>query len=195
LCSLPYTYNPTRPLTHRPHEAHEPIKTNLQSSTNNLGISLSAEGLGTLNWRTNSTVNNELRQDTKGTRDTKENGVVVLFSEAVVLQQDTGVGIDVGVWVLGLSVLGKDAGGDLVNLADELEHWIIGEMLLGEFTLGDVAGVSLAEDGVAVARNDLAGLEGCPEIFLDLLVAKIGTDGGLHLLEPDEDFLVGPGTC
>lgn len=100
-------------------------------------------------------------------------------------------GIDVGVRVLGLSVLGKNARGDLVNLGDELEHRVVGKVLLGELALGDVTGVSLAENGVAVTGNNTTGLEGGPEVVGDVLVTKVRADLGLHLLEPLEDFLVG----
>lgn len=99
--------------------------------------------------------------------------------------------IDVGVRVLGLSVLGKNARGDLVNLGDELEHRVVGKVLLGELALGDVTGVSLAENGVAVTGNNTTGLEGGPEVVGDVLVAKVGADLSLHLGEPLEDFLVG----
>lgn len=101
------------------------------------------------------------------------------------------MGIDVGVWVLGLAVLSEDAGCDLVDLADELEHGVIGQVLLGKLALGDVAGIGLAENSVAVAGNDLASLEGRPQVVLDSLVAQIVANGLLHLLEPDEHFLVG----
>jgi hypothetical protein len=163
----------------------------LQSSANKLGVCLSAERLGPLDGGTDGTVDDELGKHTERTRDTKENSVVVLLSEAVVLEEDTGVGIDVGVGVLGLAVLGKDAGSDLVNLADELEHGVIRQVLLGKLALGDVTGVSLAEDGVAVSGNDLASLEGGPEVVLDGLVAEVVANRLLHLLEPDEDLLVG----
>jgi len=98
--------------------------------------------------------------------------------------------VDIGVWVLGLSVLGEDAGRDLVDLADELEHWVVGQVLLRKLALRDVAGVGLAENGVAVAGDDLAGLEGRPQIVLDGLVAEVVANGFLHLLEPDEHLLV-----
>lgn len=99
--------------------------------------------------------------------------------------------IDVGVWVLGLAVLGQDTWGDLVDLADKLEHWVFWELALGELALGDVTWVGLPQHGVAVTWNDLAGLEGGPEVLLDLLVREVVADGGLHLLEPVKDLLVG----
>lgn len=101
------------------------------------------------------------------------------------------MGIDVGVGVLGLAVLGKNLGGNLVDLADELEHGILGHLLLGELALGHVAGVGLAEDGVAVTGDDTAGVKGRPEVLGDVLVAEIVTDDLLHLSEPVENLLVG----
>lgn len=101
------------------------------------------------------------------------------------------MGIDVGVGVLGLAVLGEDLGGDLVDLADELEHGVLGEVLLGELALGRVAGVGLAEDGVAVTRNNATGVKGVPEVLGDGLIGEIVTDHLLHLGEPVKDLLVG----
>jgi hypothetical protein len=163
----------------------------LQSSTNQLGVSLSAERLGPLNWGTDGTIDDELRKNTERTRDTKENSVVVLLSKTVVLEEDTRVSINVGVGVLGLAVLGKNTGSNLVDLADELEHGVIGQVLLRKLALGDVARVGLAEDSVAVTGDDLASLEGRPEVVLDGLVAQVVANSLLHLLKPDKHFLVG----
>ena len=66
-------------------------KRGLELSTNELGESLSAERLGALDGRTESTVDDQLGQDTQSTGDTEEDGVVVGLSQAVVLQEDTGV--------------------------------------------------------------------------------------------------------
>ena len=63
----------------------------LELSTNELGESLSAERLGALDGRTESTVDDQLGQDTQSTGHTEEDGVVVGLSQAVVLQEDTGV--------------------------------------------------------------------------------------------------------
>lgn len=88
-------------------------------------------------------------------------------------------------------MLSENTWGNLVDLADELEHWVIWEVLLGERSLGHVSWVSLAEDGVAVTWNDLSSVKGGPEVLLDLLIGKIVADGGLHLGEPVKDLLVG----
>mgnify|MGYP005989195041 CR=1 FL=1 len=157
----------------------------------NLDPLLGREGLGALNGGTNSAVDDQLGKDTNGARNTEEDGVVVGLSQAVVLEQNTRVGIDVGEGVLGLAVLGQNTRGDLVDLADELEHGVLGHLGLSELTLGHVAGVGLAEDGVAVTGNDTARVEGVPEVLGDVLVAEVVTDDLLHLGEPVEDLLVG----
>lgn len=89
-------------------------------------------------------------------------------------------------------MLGQDTWGDLVNLADELEERVIREMAEGEFTLGHVAGVGLAEDGMAVSGHDLAGVQGGPKVVLDGFVAQVVANSLLHLLKPVQNFLVGP---
>lgn len=100
-------------------------------------------------------------------------------------------GVNVGVRVLGLAVLGEDARRDLVDLADQLEHWVVRQVLLGELALGDVSGVRLPQHGVAVTGHDLALLERRPEVVLDGLVAEVVADLPLHVLQPPQHLLVG----
>ena len=144
-----------------------------------------------LNGGANSAVNDELRKDTNGPRNTEEDGVVAGLGETVVLEKDTRVGINVGVGVFGLAVLGEDTRGNLVDLADELEHGVLGHLLLGEGALRSVSGVSLAENSVAVTGDDAAGVESRPEVVSDGLVAEIVANDLLHLSEPVENLLVG----
>jgi hypothetical protein len=151
---------------------------------------VSGERLGSLDGGTEGAVNDELGKDTNGTGDTEEDSVVVSLSETVVLEEDTRVGVNVGVGVLGLAVLGEDTGSDLVDLRDELEHGVVGHLLLGEGALSHVTGVSLSENGVAVTGDDTASVEGRPEVVSDGLVAKIIADRLLELSEPVEDLLV-----
>ena len=99
--------------------------------------------------------------------------------------------VDVRPGVLGLAMLGEDAGGDLVDHVDELEDRVIRQVLLGVLVLRDVARIGLAEHGVAVARDDLAALERVPEERLQLL---LGGDLAAQLLhhvhDPAEHLLV-----
>lgn len=74
-----------------PHVHIMSTKRGLELSTNELGESLSAERLGALNGRTESTVDDQLGQNTQSTRHTEEDSVVIGLSQAVVLQEDTGV--------------------------------------------------------------------------------------------------------
>lgn len=85
----------------------------------------------------------------------------------------------------------QDSWSDLIHLANKLEHWIIWQMTESKLALGDVAGVGLAEDGVAVAGNDLSRLESGPEVVRNSFVTKVATDLLLHFLQPIEDLLVG----
>ena len=162
----------------------------LQSCTNDLSPFLSAERLWSLDGSTDCAVNDELGKDTNGAGDTKENSVVVGLGQSIVLQEDSRVGIDIGVGVLGLSVLSQDTRGNLVDLADELEHGVIGEMLLSKGPLGHVAGVGLAENGVAISRNNLARLKGGPQVVTDGFVAEIVANRSLHFGEPVQHLLV-----
>lgn len=88
-------------------------------------------------------------------------------------------------------MLGQNARSDLVNLADQLEHGIIWKLAESKLTLAGVAWVGFAEDGVAVAWNNLPGVQGGPQITLNGLVAEIVADDFLHLHQPGQDFLVG----
>ena len=111
--------------------------------------------------------------------------------KAVVGEEDTRVGIDVGPGVLGLASLEKDVRNKVVDLANKLEEGVVGEVLQGKLALSGVTGISLTEDGVTVTGNDLTTLEGRPDVLLDGLIGSVLTDLGLHLAQPDKDFLVG----
>lgn len=53
-------------------------------------------------------------------------------------------------------MFGQDAWGNFVDLADELEHRVIREMLEGELALRNIARICLAKDCMSIAWNDLA---------------------------------------
>ena len=148
------------------------------------------EGLGALDRGTEGAVDDELGQDTNGAGHAKEDGVEAGLVQAVVLEQNARVRVNVGVRVLGLAVLRQDARRDLVHLADELEHRVVRHLLLREFALRHVPWVRLAEDGVAVAGHDAARVQRGPQVVRDSLVAEVVANGLLHLGKPVQDFLV-----
>lgn len=87
-------------------------------------------------------------------------------------------------------MLGQNARSDLVDLADQVEHGVVRQLAEGKLALGDVTGVSLTKDGVTISGDDLARVEGGPQVVLDGLVAEVAADGLLHLSEPVEHLLV-----
>lgn len=98
--------------------------------------------------------------------------------------------VDVRIGILGLAVLRQHFWGDLEELADEFEQRIVREVAEGELALGEVAGVCFAQDGVAVAGEDLAIFERRPEVVCYGFVAKVAGDGFLRFEEPVERLLV-----
>ncbi|KAL7546214.1 hypothetical protein ACHAWF_009554, partial [Thalassiosira exigua] len=135
----------------------------------------------------------QLTQSSHGPRHPEQHRVVPKLGEAVVPQQHARVGVDVGVRVANLPVLGQDPRHDLVDGVDDLEEGIVGHVLQPELALAGVSGVGLAEDGVAVARDDLLGVERLPREFGDgvgvhffSLLVELGLEG----LDPLEDLLV-----
>ena len=75
--------------------------------------------------------------------------------------------INVGVGVLGLAVLRQDARGNLVDLADELEHRVIWQLAKSELPLRDISRISLSKDRMTIAGDDTAGVQGRPQIICD----------------------------
>lgn len=113
------------------------------------------EGLGTLDGQAESAIPDEGGEHAEGTGHAKQYGVIVHLLHAVVLQQDTGVGIYIGPGVLDLAGFGKDWGHHLVDLGDKLEQLIVGQMLEGELSLAGVTRIGLAEHSMAVAGHNL----------------------------------------
>lgn len=81
----------------------------------------------------------------------------------------------------------------MVELVNHAEDGILGDLWVGytELLQGLEARVRLAEDGVAVTRNDAARLEDGPQMVDDLLVGGCVSDLLLHGKDEREDLLVG----
>lgn len=79
----------------------------------------------------------------------------------------------------------------MVQLGDQTEERIIGQVLQGEFTLSSVTRISLTQDSVTVTRDNLTTVQSIPQVLLDLFFGSINTNGILKLQGPTQDFLVG----
>lgn len=90
-------------------------------------------------------------------------------------------------------MLGKNARGDLVQLTNVVEDGVLKNILacLTELEESHETRVGLAEDSVAVTRNDLALVESRPDELDDLLVRGALADLLRHAEDETEHFLVG----
>lgn len=68
----------------------------LQFGSDDFSPFLGREGLGSFDGSADCAVDDELREDTDGAGYAEEDGVVAGFGETVVLEENTGVSIDVG---------------------------------------------------------------------------------------------------
>lgn len=155
---------------------------------------VAGDGLGALEGEAKSTVEEKLGESTVGTGNSEENGVVVLLLEAVVLKEDTTVRVDVRPGVLGLTVLEENVGHNLVDSRHNVEELVIRHELKSKSALGSVTGVSLTENGVTVAGDDTARVEGIPSELADgVLVHGLAllVEVGLKVKDPAENLLVG----
>lgn len=82
---------------------------------------------------------------------------------------------------------------DIGVLLHQLEDGVGGDFGAGagKGHEGCEARVGAAEDGVAVAGDDLAGFQGGPEVVADGVGGEGGADVGLHFEDPAKDFLCG----
>lgn len=94
------------------------------------------------------------------------------------------MGVDIGPGVLGLTLLQQHVGHNLVELGDQLEHGVVGQVLQGKLTLAGVTWVGLPQDGVAITghnlrrrRTSLSQSLNCTRIFLtfflNLCIVKV----------------------
>ena len=87
----------------------------------------------------------------------------------------------------------ENLGGDTAVLLDQLEDGVVGDLGTGGGVVHQSleARIGLAENGVAVAGDDAAGVEGGPEVVVDILFGVVGRNGLLHLDNPSKNLLGG----
>lgn len=154
---------------------------------------LQIDALGSFNRQPQRPIPDQLRQRPQPARDAKCGGVVERLVEAVVVEQHAGPAVHVRERVLRPAVFRQHPRRDLGVALHEPEERVLGDFGAGggELDEGGEAGVGSAEDGVAVAGDHLAGLEGGPEVGFYVGVGGGGADLGLHFEDPAEDFLGG----
>ena len=88
-------------------------------------------------------------------------------------------------------MLSENTRGDLGVLLHELEDGVLLDLGAGGSKVHESleARIRLAENTVAVAGNDLAGLEGGPEVVLDVLLGELLANLCLHVQDPAEHLL------
>jgi hypothetical protein len=149
------------------------------------------DGAGSFDGETESSSPEQVGHATEGSGDSEDDGVVVEFGHTVMVQQDTGVGINIGPGVLDFTEVLKDGGNDIVDSLAEFDEGIVLDVFNGEFSLMDISGVSVSEDGVTITGNDLSGTEGSLGEFLDLFSGDVVTEFSLQVQQPSQDFLIG----
>merc|ERR1712126_479550 len=151
----------------------------------------SGHRLGSLQRKTQSSVPHQAGSHSQCSGDSKQNSVIVHLLHAIVLEEDTRVGIYVGPWVLDLASLEEDGRHQHVQLRHKLEQFVIGKMFQGKFSLAGVSWISFAENSVSVSGNNLSGLQKAPDEVLHLIICGVQTDRLDDLLQEDQDLLVG----
>lgn len=109
------------------------------------------------------------------------------------MEENAGAAVNVGVGVLGLSVLLEHLGSDAAVLLNQLEDGVLGNAGTRRGIVHESleSRIGLAQDGVAVAGHDAARVEGRPEVVVDILFGVVGGDGLLHLENPSKHLLGG----
>jgi len=143
------------------------------------------DGFGTFQVYAQCTIPVELRKSTDTWRYSKQDRVVQELRQNVQPQQDTGMGIDKGLGVGHLAMLLEDTRHDLVDGIDDVEQFIVGQVFQGKFMLAGITRIHLVQDCMAIAWNDLFGIESGVHGF------AFPIKHGLEFLHRFEDFLIG----
>ena len=151
---------------------------------------LQVEGVRALDRQTESSTPDLGRHDTEGAGNTEQNSVIVVLSQAVVHQEGTRAAIDVGPWVLDLAGGVEALWNLLVVRLDELDQVVVVNVVVREVELTHETRISLTEDGVAIAWDNLATLERDVDELTDILACPILTVLGLEVEQVIEALLV-----
>lgn len=152
---------------------------------------LQIKGVGALDGQTEGTAPYLSRHDTEGTRDSEEDGVVIMLGKTVVHEEGTRAAIDIGPWVLDLASSVEALGDLLVVSLDELDKVVVVNVLVRELKLADKARIGLAEHSVTISWNDLTRLESDIDELTNILTSPAITVLLLEGKEVIQALLVG----
>ena len=145
-----------------------------------------------LNRQPERPIPNQLRHRPNRPTNPKYDRIKSLILESKMVQQHSTHGVYIGKRILGLAMLCQHFGCDFRGHLHKLEERVGGDGGAGEAEVheGFEARVGAAEDGMAVAGDNLARFQEGPEVCADGGGVE-GGDGGVHFLDEGEDFLGG----
>ena len=89
------------------------------------------------------------------------------------VEEDTGVGINIGPWVLDFTEFLEEGWNDVEDDLAELNEGVILDMTNCEFSLMDISWVSVSKHGMSVTWNDFTGSESSLSEFSDTTVGDV----------------------
>jgi hypothetical protein len=134
---------------------------------------LKGERVGSLDGEAEGSAPDLGGHDTEGARHTEKDGVVVELVEAVVHEEGTGSGINVGPGVGDLASCLKNLRDNLVASLNEVDEVVVLDILISEVELAHKARISLTENGVTVSWDNLARGKSILNILSDVILIPV----------------------
>lgn len=148
------------------------------------------DGSGSLNGQSVSSGPDHSREASEGSGNSEDNSVVVELSHSIVVEENSGVSINVGPGVLDLSGLLQDTGDDSEALVNKLDKGIVLDVSLSEVRQMGESGIGLSEDGMTESGDDSSRLQDLPDVVTQLLVRRGVSNFFSEVEEETNDLLV-----
>ncbi len=151
---------------------------------------IKSERVGSLDRETKSSAPDLGGHHTEGSGYTEEHSVVVELVQAVVHEESTRAGINVGPGVAYLASGLKNVRDYLVDGLNKVDEVVVLNVLLSKVELAHKARIGLSQDGVTVSWDNLALLESILHILFNVLRSPVFAEAVLELKQPFQAFLV-----
>jgi hypothetical protein len=119
---------------------------------------LHSQRLWTLNWKSQSTRPDALRQHAKGPRHSKQYGVKPILRDAIVLQQYSRMCIDVGPWILNFACFFQYFWNNFIEKGNELEQGVVWHVRYRKLSLTGIPGICFSQHSMSKSRDDFPRL-------------------------------------